>query len=816
MAVVLDEYCRRYMSRTLLMKILRVIAVLAILSVFGIVLFAISGDDIRWMIGRRFNLIVPPGFSFASEIPSFTVGIKDRGKLNGWLKRILYYNKDNLAEFALPGEYIDEPRGHATPRRVVVKFTTQVQKTEYTYGRDKRVISSIDATYDPADDTLNIFIQSDLSEVSREDWARVTEINVIDTIFTLSNYAPVKMAVQRRTEYENLFKNYITNQKRFSGFLEINPKVKRILGLIVKPVYAGCTGDYECGFYVARCSNGDACTPGSTNQCPNFEVCPPKTCEGAGIKSCTTKSYAICDSGSGACAGQECVPAGTYGCSWVCVPICNAPNCGQANGCGGTCSSSDVGAYGACSVSCGGGTQTDPCGNTQACNTWSCCDPNAWGACDNSCGGGSQTNECGDTQGCCGGGSTVSGYGAYSSCSGSPATKSRTVTHCCTGNTSESANCTGSIQARAMVVSTADTSCTAVKNSAIGAGGTVHRFSAGSASQPAAQTQSGTSYVTFAGIVGGSYTLIPTPPINDVLVRACWAKSLNTPLLGEGTSTTLSVPTDADTITWNVGYTYGTPWVQTQGGDVAASGTITSLVPVPQLFTLDGTGGYPGIVSYGSDYDFDQGSLGKGETLVSSKNWLVKEAPAATDYYQLFFRRFGAPQTNDNALFVNLAAVARPTSRPTPYYIVGDVTTSGNWSVGAGEKVMFLVNGNLTINGTINITGTGFVAFIVSGNITVSPSVGVAYNSSIPVLEGVYITSPTGTFSTGTSSVPGSERFVGKGTFIAGNFLLQRDLDALGQNPNYAGELFIYNPQFLITMPDQMRNVPITWPACNA
>ncbi|MEK7592187.1 MAG: hypothetical protein AAB508_02220 [Patescibacteria group bacterium] len=78
-------------------------------------------------------------------------------------------------------------------------------------------------------------------------------------------------------------------------------------------------------------------------------------------------------------------------------------------------------------------------------------------------------------------------------------------------------------------------------------------------------------------------------------------------------------------------------------------------------------------------------------------------------------------------------------------------------------------------------------------------------------MEGVYITSPAGTFSTGTSTSVGTERFVGKGTFVAGNFSLQRDLASVVQNSNVSAELFTYNPALLFNMPDSMREVPITW-----
>jgi hypothetical protein len=137
--------------------------------------------------------------------------------------------------------------------------------------------------------------------------------------------------------------------------------------------------------------------------------------------------------------------------------------------------------------------------------------------------------------------------------------------------------------------------------------------------------------------------------------------------------------------------------------------------------------------------------------------------------------------------------------------------TSGNWNVGSGETVMFVIDGNLIINGQITLSGTGFAAFIVNGNVTVDPIVGGPAGSATPVVEGVYITSPTGVFQTGDSSSAGNERFVAEGIFVAGDFFLQRDLDAVGANPTTPSELFIYNPQLLVTMPDAMRDVPLTW-----
>jgi hypothetical protein len=141
---------------------------------------------------------------------------------------------------------------------------------------------------------------------------------------------------------------------------------------------------------------------------------------------------------------------------------------------------------------------------------------------------------------------------------------------------------------------------------------------------------------------------------------------------------------------------------------------------------LDGTG-YPGIATYWQTYDFDSRSPQKGEDRVSSKNWLVKDTAPATDFYQLMLRQFGGwPAIPD---YTN-ATVTQPAARTAPYYVTGDMTTSGNWMVGAGQTLVFIVDGNLTIGGKINISSSRFAAFIVNGNITADPFVSAPYTST--------------------------------------------------------------------------------------
>lgn len=372
----------------------------------------------------------------------------------------------------------------------------------------------------------------------------------------------------------------------------------------------------------------------------------------------------------------------------------------------------------------------------------------------------------------------------------------------------------GTIQARGVQVSPADNSCAAIKAVPTTEGqinGMTLQFTPSSASQPAPQTQSGANYAVFANVPLGSYTLDINPPTaNWVYMRPCWTNTIGS------TGETLSATVGQDqTLRWDVGYTLGTPWVQTQGGDVYASGSLRSFIPavVPRVFNLDGQGGYPGVVTHGTAYDFESDSLSSGGTLVSSTNWLVNASRASVHYYDLYYRRYGSPTTPYP--FANLLAVTKPASSETPYYVVGNMTTSGNWSVGSGESVVFIVNGNLTIGGRINITGTGFVAFIVNGSITVADTVGTTSASTTPVVEGVYLatkTDQTGVFQTGTSAAAATARFVGSGMFVADSFLLERNLEGFGGgNTASSAELFVYDPQLLLTMPDTMKDLSVTW-----
>jgi len=149
---------------------------------------------------------------------------------------------------------------------------------------------------------------------------------------------------------------------------------------------------------------------------------------------------------------------------------------------------------------------------------------------------------------------------------------------------------------------------------------------------------------------------------------------------------------------------------------------------------------------------------------------------------------------------------------PSAYFYDGNTTIDTSaWNVPAGRGIVVMVSGNLTIDKPINITSGGFAAFIVEGDISVDTSVGVAYTSSVPSLQGIFITSPTGTFHTGLSTTAAARRLVIQGTVIAGNFDLTRDLDVDAANNQTSSELFIYDPSLLLLMPQNMQDLPTYW-----
>lgn len=366
----------------------------------------------------------------------------------------------------------------------------------------------------------------------------------------------------------------------------------------------------------------------------------------------------------------------------------------------------------------------------------------------------------------------------------------------------------GSVRIRAAMVPSGTNTCAAVQSSTNFTPVDIILFS--DASSKTTSSDGTYASATWANSSAETKWFQDYPPTDYVLAMACY-NTTSQPALTSGNTATLN---SGETLTWQLGYTAGVGWFQAQGGDVYAATQLRSFIPASAVggryFVKDGnTGGTPGVVTFGTSADFDTTS-GNGYGYVSTKNWLVTETQDSSDYYAIMYHRFGSPTTADypgGTTFTSKIA-----SRAEPYYVGGDlIVDTADWTVGNGETITVLVNGDLLLNKKINITGTGFVSFIVNGDITVNSSVGTTSTSSTPVIEGIYITSPAGTFRTGSSTSAAARRFVGKGTFVAGTFALERDLDADTHNIDYAADLFIYNPELMLRMPDKMKDMPVSW-----
>lgn len=361
-------------------------------------------------------------------------------------------------------------------------------------------------------------------------------------------------------------------------------------------------------------------------------------------------------------------------------------------------------------------------------------------------------------------------------------------------------NCVGTLTAESFAITAADTSCTAITTSTNSLAGTSFSFSP--AVDPASQTQ-GIGPVTWNNVTTDGTTVygisaIPAGPYAQANV--CVSENG-----GAWTQASAGTLTDAGTIDFRVGYIPQSGWVQTKVGDVYAASQLTSSVPITATnpyFSLVGTGGTAGIVSYGTGYDFSLSANDLGETQVSPSNWLVNQSHAKIHYYERFNQTLR--NVSKTAITSSLDSLTKPTcaTNPCVFTISGDVTTapSSPWAIGVNEQIILLVSGNVTISSNITVTSGGFFALMVNGNITIDPAV--------TTLHGMYIATTdtyTGVFTSGA----GATQLSVLGSVIADEFSLQRDLGAI--NDTTPGEFFELNPQLLFTMPDVMKESPYVW-----
>ena len=559
-----------------------------------------------------------------------------------------------------------------------------------------------------------------------------------------------------------------------------------------------------------------------------------------------TSSQVFCTNGScgpGWCEGVEystgctsCNPPtgciatfiNCYSCTPPCTPVCNAPYCGQANGCGGNCSSGDVGNWTQTGYFCESGCGTKTCYNTyeDPCGNWYwqpvgsvCNECGPYGS--QSCGNWTQTYDCsGPVSGCTECGPNISAWSAWSACS--PSTFQRTRTRTCSENCgtndcagvslSESETCYGSVSGTffdASLVSNCSTMASQPKIGGVGVDLT-------------AQVSHSTVYSTTTNGDGDySRGSLLVPDTYNLTYSVNGGEWISDPpkLLCDGSLTGISLTTQAQAVTRRVGLwrVYG-GWFQSQGGDMAAKNGISVQIPatctlaenqatcgsfdsggtiytplVRDSVPVAGTGD-PGI-AFSTTIDTGDAT----NAVVSSSG---KEALSV---YQGRIFNYGYYFAQTGRLERQIwNGIDRPITNPTGliYKSSGNIIIDSDWNLGVSgdERIFIMHDGDITITSNMNVAPGSYLGIVASGTIT--------FASNVTQVEGVYIADTINIASTG--DVLSEQQFVGEGTFVGWSGVqLNRDRGT-GNNAAPA-ELFIFRPDFVINAFDGVRIPEIRW-----
>lgn len=281
------------------------------------------------------------------------------------------------------------------------------------------------------------------------------------------------------------------------------------------------------------------------------------------------------------------------------------------------------------------------------------------------------------------------------------------------------------------------------------------------------------------------------------------------------------------TATTNINVTASGPWWQVIDADIATNGDIVSLIPstctLPAcnpVFNLKGSGGYPGVTSYGgTTADFQVGA-GTGTIAESPYGWLVNSSYLGKVYDYSYFARQIPTDITFTEITENNLNGGDFNSGGTPHrgYVwyhyngatLGDLTISGNVNLTGDRKVVLLIEGaDLYITGLINLSqpGRGFFMAVVGkdvnggkGNIIVDPSVS---HPNQPEVEGIFVAE--GQFRTGA----GTNQLKVRGSVTAyGGFILERNLANNTQTP---AEVFEYAPDILSVFPSVFTTRRMRW-----
>ena len=232
----------------------------------------------------------------------------------------------------------------------------------------------------------------------------------------------------------------------------------------------------------------------------------------------------------------------------------------------------------------------------------------------------------------------------------------------------------------------------------------------------------------------------------------------------------------------------GIPWFQTQEGDVHAGGSIDSSVPEGEKFSLDGLGGFPGLVSYnGLSADFSPGEI-------SSKNWLAKSKSKGNFYS--FFSELLKPNFQGTPIDGIILNSDLPGGSGGVKAYKGNIQTGEDWEIGTREIVV-LTKGKFLIKNQIKVSEGGSLLVAAQEGIGVSKNLGdSARIEGIFITDGGFYSSIEEDFNFTTAA--SSKSLTVKGGVIANLISLTRDLGE--NNSTTPAEKFVYRPDFWLNL----------------
>ena len=268
------------------------------------------------------------------------------------------------------------------------------------------------------------------------------------------------------------------------------------------------------------------------------------------------------------------------------------------------------------------------------------------------------------------------------------------------------------------------------------------------------------------------------------------------------------------------------PWWQVEDADIITNGNLFSLIPAitcllpgcDPTFGLEGSGGYPGVPSYGGSYDFEVGS---GTGTVSSTGWLANSMTTLNKVYDYsYFQSMVRSDVEINEIIEPeiqggyLINQGNATRGYVWFRRQGDLTITGVANL-QDRKVVLLVDGDLYLGrppaqsgSDIRVRdGFGFFMAIVSGDIIISPKAEIDPLNPQPVFEGIFLAE--GQVKTGTEGPELDEQLWIRGSVAAyGGVVLERDLTDNSVTP---AEFFEYGPDLLFTFPRDLTSRKYKW-----